>query len=48
MRTGSGVDWADGKDSEVDDLLNRVGCNIIIFSVFVCCLPQDRPHNQGD
>lgn len=43
MRTGSGVDWADGKDSEVDDLLNRVGCNIIIFSFTIDMIHTTQP-----
>lgn len=43
MWTGTGADWADGKDSEVDDLLNRVGCNIIIFSFTIDMIHTTQP-----
>lgn len=43
MRTGSGADWADGKNFEVDDLLNRVGCKIIIFSFTIDMIYTTQP-----
>lgn len=43
MWTGTGVDWADGKDFDVDDLLNRVGCNIIIFSFTIDMIYTTQP-----